>query len=551
MRTEGCEAQTLRALAGMPFLDRTEMVAVTGWSKAAVHEAVDRLDSGGFCAAVPHATTLFPSSTQRLHLTAAGLRRLAEEEETSLDELVRGHPVSAEWRRNLMGRLDSLAAIYRLAAAGSGVAYPIRFRWYRASTLDAAIELPGGRTVGIVRQGLTADRTGFSNRMWRLRQGPLPGAVLVLMADDVRLRHVRRTLAGAPVPFYLALEREAVAASPDDPVWSPPAVSASVELRSVLDRIEKGSLLPEEEEPRMVSVPADLSVEGPGWKVPDYLLPATLKPAEKRALDLISDWPWITLTDLAGMLAVSVPRASQLVTPLEGFRLVTRPIAGSGRMALTDRALALLARRDRTSVAVAKKRWSAAPLFPGTPFVWDNVTGARSRQLLRNVEHTAAVHSFLAAMTVQAGLLEWEVSQVDPPRRASRHFKHGDGMRSVNPDAFGVLRKGETTWPFLLEWERRAVRPSTMSERLAPYLRYFSSHRPTDDHGTRPSVLIVFDDEIVQTHFLRLARDEMQAKGVTVPLWVSHRAAIEQLGPLGRAWRAPDDWQSPQAMPPQ
>ena len=395
MRTEGCEAQTLRALASMPFLDRTEMVAVTGWSKAAVHEAVDKLDSGGFCAAVPHATALFPSPTQRFHLTAAGLGRLAEEEEASLDELVRDRPVSAQWRRNLMGRLDSLATIYRLAAAVSGVAYPIRFRWYRASTLDAAVELPGGRTVGIVRQGLTADRTGFSNRMWRLRQGPLPGAVLVLMADDVRLRHVRRTLAGAPVPFYLALEREAVAASPDDPVWSPPAVSASVELRSVLDRIEKGSLLPEEDEPRMVSVPADLSVEGPGWKVPDYLLPATLKPAEKRALDLISDWPWITLTDLAGMLAVSVPRASQLVTPLEGFRLVTRPIAGSGRMALTDRALALLARRDRTSVAVAKKRWSAAPLFPGTPFVWDNVTGARSRQLLRNVEHTAAVHAFL------------------------------------------------------------------------------------------------------------------------------------------------------------
>ena len=380
MRTEGCEAQTLRALASMPFLDRTEMVAVTGWSKAAVHEAVDRLDSGGFCAAVPHATALFPSSTQRFHLTAAGLRRLAEEEEASLDELVRDRPVSAQWRRNLMGRLDSLATVYRLAAAVSGVAYPIRFRWYRASTLDAAVELPGGRTVGIVRQGLTADRTGFSNRMWRLRQGPLPGAVLVLMADDVRLRHVRRTLAGAPVPFYLALEREAVAASPDDPVWSPPAVSASVELRSVLDRIEKGSLLPEEDEPRMVSVPADLSVEGPGWKVPDYLLPATLKPAEKRALDLISDWPWITLTDLAGLMGVSVPRASQLVTPLEGFRLVTRPIAGSGRMALTDRALALLARRDRTSVAVAKKRWSAAPLFPGTPFVWDNVTGARSRQ---------------------------------------------------------------------------------------------------------------------------------------------------------------------------
>ena len=43
----------------------------------------------------------------------------------------------------------------------------------------------------------------------------------------------------------------------------------------------------------------------------------------------------------------------------------------------------------------------------------------------------------------------------------------------------------------------------------------------------------------------------MQATGVTVPLWVSHRAAIEELGPLGRAWRTPHESESPQALPPQ
>ena len=85
-------------------------------------------------------------------------------------------------------------------------------------------------------------------------------------------------------------------------------------------------------------------------------------------------------------------------------------------------------------------------------------------------------------------------------------------MRAVNPDAFGVLRKGGTEWAFFLEWERRAVRSSTMSDRLAPYLRYYSSHRPIDDHGVRPAVLVVFDDEIAQTHFLRVAREEMRAE---------------------------------------
>ena len=54
MKPEGCEADLLRALSRMPFLDRLEMVAVCGWSRGAVYEAVEKLESGGFCASVPH-----------------------------------------------------------------------------------------------------------------------------------------------------------------------------------------------------------------------------------------------------------------------------------------------------------------------------------------------------------------------------------------------------------------------------------------------------------------------------------------------------------------
>ena len=550
MRLEGCEPDLLRALAEMPFLDRLEMVAVTGWSRGAVYEAVERLESGGFAASVPHATDLVPS-TRRYFLTADGLGRLAAEEGVELDEILHRHPVSGIWRRILMERLDAVSAIYRLTAAMAQVAYPLGFRWYRASPLDAAVALPDGRTVGIVRRGATADRTGFSRRMRKLGDGPFPGAVLVLMPDSVSLAHARRMLMGGPVPFYLALEREAVAASPADPVWSPPAVYTDIDLRTVLARAEKRGELPSEPDLARASAPADLAVEGPDWDIPDHMLPYYLKPAEKHALDLLSDWPWIILKDLAGLLGVSAPRASQLVNPLEGFGLVVRPVPGSGRLALTDRGLAMLARRDRTSVGVARKRWSIAPRAQKADYDWRSVTGGRSGQLLRNIEHTAAVHAFVAALARQAALLEWEVAQLDPPRRASRYFRHGDSRRSIHPDAFGILRKAGTTWPFFLEWERRAVRPATMSERLAPYLRYYSSHRPTDDHGVRPDVLVVFEDEIAATHFLRVAREEMQAKGVTIPLWVSHGAAIGELGPLGRAWRTPAHWQVPLALPPQ
>ena len=79
MRPAGCEAEMLRSLAEMPFIDRTDLAAVTGWSRGAVHGAVAGLDKDGLCDAVTHATGLFPAA-ERFHLTTAGLERLADDE---------------------------------------------------------------------------------------------------------------------------------------------------------------------------------------------------------------------------------------------------------------------------------------------------------------------------------------------------------------------------------------------------------------------------------------------------------------------------------------
>ena len=116
--------------------------------------------------------------------------------------------------------------------------------------------------------------------MWKLRQGPLPSAVLVLIPDPVRLRHARRMLDGFPAPVFLAVESEAVQATPDDPVWSPQAVNNAVGLRHALDRLAPGGELPEEPEPKRASAPADLAVAGPGWAVPDC--PAACHPPAGR-----------------------------------------------------------------------------------------------------------------------------------------------------------------------------------------------------------------------------------------------------------------------------
>ena len=532
MRFNHCEADALRRLADMPFLDRLELAALSGWSRGAVYQAVGKLEREGMVAAVPHASPLVPP-TRRHALTAAGVDRLAELDAVPQEELLFLRPVSRQWRRGLLERLDAVAAVYRLASGIGQVFHPLVFRWYRAMPLDAAVVLPGGRSLAVVRQGNTADRTAFGKRLWRLGQLTPTSAVLMLVPDEVRLRQARRMATALPGPVFLALESDAASAGAGAAVWRTPSGPAPLDLQTALAHTGPPRSWPLRRPPQRAALPDALNPDA------DCLLPSRLKPVEKRAADLLADWPWLSPRHLGALLGVKRTRLSQVTRRLaELDLLVDVAVDGQRRLALSDRGLVMLARRDRTSVGDARKRWSAALLDPGAPLDWRNVAGTRTRQLLRNVEHTAAVHAFAAALARQARSRSREIVQLDPPRRASRYFRHQGGLRSVHPDAFGVVCRGGDTRPFFLGWERRAVRPATMAARVAPYLRYYATPRPTDDHGSQPLVLVVFDDPIALTHFMEVAAREMERARVRLPLLASHRALVESAGPLGRAWIA-------------
>ena len=548
MTRTGCEGEVLRRLAEMPFLDRLELAALTGRSRGAVYAGMDRLQQRGMVDVIPHASEL-TTPTARYHLTADGLRRLADDEGLTVDQLLDTQPVSARWRRVLLERLDALAVIYRVAAAVSDAIHPIRFRWYRAGPADAGIFLPGGRCLAVVRQGNTADRATFAKRLWRLSEEARPGTVLLLVPDDMQLRQASRALDSLPLLGFLAWEADAARGGAGSQVWRTPSGPVPLSLREVLDYVRPGGELPAGTPPRRESLPADLDLDSAENDVPSCLLPALLKPVEKRALDLLSDWPWLQPAHLGRFLGVGRTRLYQVLERLREMGLVIATSAEGHRcLALSDKGLAGLARRDRTAVGLARQRWSAAPVKPESTLSWRNVCGSRSRQLLRNLEHTQAVHWFLAVLANQARSQGRQAVQLDPPRRASRFFRHDDRLHSVRPDAFGVLKREGKERPFFLEWERRAVRPVTMAARIAPYLRYYATRRPLDDHGVVPLVLVVFEDDIASGHFLRVAGDEMRRTGVTVPLWVSHRAALERFGPLGVAWQRPGTWERSQAF---
>ena len=530
------ERDLLRLVAELPLADRIELACFSHWSERAVYQRLSDLCGAGLVEDLSHASELL-RPTRRFLLTADGVERLALTVDRSRESVLRDHPVSERWRQTLIRRIDAVAVIYRLGSALVEVVGPPRLRWYRSRPADAAFALSGGRTLAVVRWGRALDRTAFAVRISRLRQGPAYSGALVLVPDEVRFRQARRLVRGMPFICFLALEGVAAQPSSESRIWRVPSGSARLSLRDVLDYLRPEGQWAVERVPQRSLPPRSLAAR-PETREPDWLLPARLKKSEKRALDLIGDWPWIRPDHLAKLLGVARRRVSQLTSGLERFELLLAPrIEGRRRLALTDRGLALIARRDRASVGAARKRWSAAPLDPEAPFGWRNLRGRRTRQLLRQLAHTESVHRFLAALSEQARSQGAELIQLDPPQRASRYFRLHGALYSVQPDAFGVLRLDGRDQPFFLEWERRAIRPSTMAAKLAPYQRYYCNQRPTDDHGSRPLVLIAFDDPLAADRFLRVVQELPGGSRNDLPICITDRHLLDRVGPLGPAWR--------------
>ena len=199
MKLTGASADILRQLAETPFLGRGEISPMTGWSNSEAYRAADRLEGLGLVGAVPHATELLPR-TERYYVRAEGVEELARLEGKPVEAVLRGNPVSSQWQNLFMERLDAVAAIYRVAVLIADYYPPTRMRWYRADALDASITLGDGRTIGIIRQGQMSDRSSFAKRLGRLRDGPMPGCLIVLTQDEIRRRHTRRMMFTERVP---------------------------------------------------------------------------------------------------------------------------------------------------------------------------------------------------------------------------------------------------------------------------------------------------------------------------------------------------------------
>ena len=134
------DRQLLDALSLTPFVDSTELALILG---------------------EPHATAHLPSS-QRYHLTAQGIGEAARVLGFATpSDFVRAYPMSREWLRLLIRRMDAVAAVYRIGASMSPGIDGLRSRveFHRRGRFDATITLHDGRSFGVVPPGPCAAAT--------------------------------------------------------------------------------------------------------------------------------------------------------------------------------------------------------------------------------------------------------------------------------------------------------------------------------------------------------------------------------------------------------
>lgn len=245
-------------------------------------------------------------------------------------------------------------------------------------------------------------------------------------------------------------------------------------------------------------------------------------------LDLVAAWPLCTTGQLANLMGgLGERRANQLLRPLRRLGLVRRE--GEAHV-LSDEGLTYLARRDRAAVGTALGRWSAERTDGG------GYAGTALRALASQAEHQQGLSEFVSMLALDAARSrDHTLLDLLPTHRSQITYRQDDKNYAIHPDAsFQLGYRDEWTW-YLLEYERRAVTPKRLPERLASYDRYFGSGRALLDHeGRSPMVLFVFETEHAEDAFQRAA-----SRLSGVPLASATTESLGTEGPLGPVWLLP------------
>ena len=541
-------------LCEAPLTTAGELAQLNRVPVSTLRDRLDKLSERGLVDSRLHRLdALGPRPRRRYFPTVAGIRALADDE-ADLQRLLRIYPVSKQWFKLLAERLDAVAVCYHIAAMiaeADPERQPVRVDHYRQGPYDVLLTLSGGRSIGLLRQGpmLSAANLRFRLRtIERLDWNRCPSLTLVLTDSEQDSRRAVRALAdpGLHDTTLVACAAELIAGGPRSPVFqqggygypNTPTIGPDADLRSVLIWITRrvvafgrgGPIEPNPDPDTLYRRNVRATMPKPAAQL-DAAPSLQLTRTEKQALDLLAAWPFSTPDQLAGLMGgVTRRRANQVLRSLRIRSLVQQEPEG---YVLTDEGLTYLARRDRSAVGPTLDRWTPQQADDGAYF------GSALRAIVSQTEHQRGITEFAARLSAEVARdPDYELLDLLPTHRSQITYWHSGTRYVLHPDAsFQFGHQGD--WDCcLLEYERRAVTPKRVPERLRGYRRYFQSGYPSRDHGgAEPLVLFLFETIEAEATFLDTA-----ARLSHAPFVSSNLPTLTEEGVLGTnpgAWRLP------------
>ncbi len=538
------DRQLFDALSRMPFVDSAELAPILGEPHATVHRALVALMADGIVGRVNHGTVDLPSSG-RFWLTARGIgEAVGILGFGTPSDFVRAYPVSREWLTLLIGRMDAVAAVYRLASSMSPGTGGRRsyVEFHRRGRFDAAITLHDGRSFGVVRQGLALRRRSLYDRLRAIAEYDYtrrPDIVLILVPSVWEQRLTTRFCEERNLrDCFVAVESREALERRGGRVWQSTSFLIGGRRRTLEGVIFQAS-------PSGRSRAASPERKRASQPRPERMVQAApafgLSPSEKRTLDLITDHPMIPREHLATWLGVSEGRVSQMVHNLaKTWGLIERHgKRGETRYTLSDEGIRYITHRDRAELPTTRGIWSTA-LTTDKEGRRRHV-GHRIETWARQTKHADGITWFLSKLDAEAredssSELQWSV----PTARSDRAYNWG--RSAIAPDAVGQMTAAGLRMPFYLEHELRARHPEGVIARLRPYMSYYWSNEPGDDQPPYPVTLFVVDNEEVEDTYVSTAA---RMTRMSLPILVSCTPVLSRRGILEKSWRPLWEAESP------
>ena len=523
-------------MAKCPFATSAELCTLNGRATLSnVHRNILFLRKSGLVDSVRYHPSGGGKTSARHFLTADGARILSERQGQSESRTLRELPVSAEWQRTLLGRMQLLALVYQIAVqvarCGSTPGAPVSVIFPRDDALDGIIICAKGRWFGVMRQGYGLATSDFVRRLSeQSAKGIQPSTLFVVTADRFAVPLIGRQLLRrrASLTGVVSAEEDVLLAAADRPVWASPAHGADVTI-STMD-VVSGSGRLRDYRPAMKVAYSRASFPVPLDELPG-INQAELTEFQRHTLDDVFLWPLMDIRQLAMLRGVPYTNKSRALSRLRQLGLIERiRVHGlrHGRFALSGRGLRQISRRDRTASISLLNRWQ--------PGAGDEPTGTMLAKLTTEARHTEGVNDFAASLMNECG----RDACILPSHRGFRQFAYSGGNSLVSPDLIAELSGRFPSQTLLLEYEMRATSTGLMTDKILPWLRYFSTHRPYEDFRGTLKLLFVLTNERVETTFLEVASDLCSRTGLVIPLLTTYKSLLDQQAPAlaGHNWKS-------------